>query len=253
MIVIEARTRELEYKLARLAAAARVDYGLVIREEARFVTQQLIQFTPPKTMVQGKAAIAFDFTRLTTQLEYSYFKARETTGGFYKSIANYIRKRENTKLQALFNNRALNGFYGLTLLTNPQQILEQHKNRRTQYGRIRSGRRQFASYMKDSNTAMRTIQERVGWTASGWIPAAKVTGARYKKFSDRFGGKSGSQVSNFGRNPFILARNFNVKIPKYQNTVNAVLRSRIATTQKKLERVLANKAVNLGFTRVKMG
>lgn len=253
MIVIEARTRELEYKLARLAAAARVDYGLVIREEARFVTQQLIQFTPPKTMAQGKAAIAFDFTRLTTQLEYSYFKARETTGGFYKSIANYIRKREDTKLQALFNNRALNGFYGLTLLTNPQQILEQHKNRRTQYGRIRSGRRQFASYMKDSNTAMRTIQERVGWTASGWIPAAKVTGARYKKFSDRFGGKSGSQVSNFGRNPFILARNFNVKIPKYQSTVNAVLRSRIATTQKKLERVLANKAVNLGFTRVKMG
>jgi hypothetical protein len=88
---------------------------------------------------------------------------------------------------------------------------------------------------------------------SGWIPAAKATGARYKKFSDRFGQSSGIAVFNFGRNPFILAKNKNVKIPNYQRMVDGALRSRISTTEKKLEAVLAGRAVNLGFIRVKGG
>jgi hypothetical protein len=41
-----------------------------------------------------------------------------------------------------------------------------------------------------------------------------------------------------------------VKIPDYQRMVDGALISRIKTTNKKVAAVLANRAVNLGFTRV---
>ncbi len=253
MISLELRTKELERALFRLASAGRVSYGAVIKEEARYVTQLLIKFTPPDTQSQGRKAISKDFGKLITPLRYDYFKERETEGGFYRSISRYIRKRESGKLQQLFNNPNLKGYFGLRLLTNTNQISEHHKQRRTRYGRIHSGSKQFAAYAKDANKVMKDVQQRVGWTVSGWIPAARVTGARWKKFSGKFEGKSGSQVSNFGPNPFIIARNFNVKIPNYQKDVDAVLRARVGITKRKLDRVLAGQAVNLGFVRVKGG
>jgi hypothetical protein len=57
---------------------------------------------------------------------------------------------------------------------------------------------------------------------------------------------------SFNNNPFIIARNLNVKIPRYQqNVVAPALAGRIAITEMKLKRVLAGHAVNLGFVRVK--
>jgi hypothetical protein len=254
MIQIEARTRELEAALARLASAARVEYGQVIKQEAKYLLQTLLKFTPPQSRPQGNAAVARDMNMLTTPFAHRYFQERETQGGFYRSIARYVRTRQSGKLQALFNNPNLKGFYGLQLLTTKQEIEKVHKQRRTRYGRVHSGNNQYASYMADAKAVRKEIQSRVGWTLSGWIPAAKATGARYLKFSDRFGAKSGTQSSNFNTpNPFIIGRNYNVKIPNYQNDVTQALQSRTGTTIKKLERVLAGKAVNLGFVRVKGG
>jgi hypothetical protein len=253
MIGIEVRTKKLEDALFRLSSSARVSYGKVIKEEARYVTQTLIRFTPPASLKEGRGAVSLDFGKLVNPLRFDYFKERETEGGFYRSISRYIRRREHGKLQALFNNPALKGFYGMTLLTNKEQISRHHLQRRTRYGRVHSGAKTHAAFATDAVKVMKDIQSRVGWTVSGWIPAARATGARWKKFSGRFEGKSGSQKSNFGLNPFIIARNFKVKIPNYQKDVDDVLRSRINTTKRKLQRVLAGKAVNLGFVRVKGG
>jgi hypothetical protein len=41
-----------------------------------------------------------------------------------------------------------------------------------------------------------------------------------------------------------------VKIPNYQRMIDAAINSRMRTTMKKIAAVKANKAVNLGFTRV---
>jgi hypothetical protein len=250
MIAVDFRSRELEMKLARLADAARVDYGSVIREEAGYVTKLLIQFTPPKSLSEGRNAISGDMNRLSVPLKYEYFKSRVTEGGFYKSISRYVRTRQTEKLNQLFQNPNLKHWYGMHLFNSVDQLAAEHKKKRNIRGRIPS-KTNFASYSGDFKALRNEIQSRVGWTASGWIPSARVTGVRYKKFSDRFKGKSGSVQYNFGRNPFIVGRNLNVKIPNYQRTVDAVLRSRIATTEIKLERVLAGKAINLGFMRVK--
>lgn len=252
MVSVEWRSKELERALAKLAAAARVGYGDVVREEARYVTQTLIKVTPPKSRKQGEGAINTDFGLLTKQLNYDTFKRGENSRGFYRSMARYIERRDFAKMQLLLNNPNIGrDFYGRQLLKSPSEIAQVHLQRRSRRGRVTGGQGYFASFKVDSDRVMKEIQSRVGWTASGWIPAARATGARFKKFSDRFGGRSGGQISHFGANPFIRARNYKVKIPSYQSTVDFVLRSRIGTTLKKIDRLNAGLAVNLGFIRVK--
>lgn len=252
MISLELRSKELEKALHKLAVAGNVEYGQVIKEEGRYVTQTLIKFTPPKNLQQGRAAVAGDMSRLSLGLNYDYFKSRENEGGFYRSIARYIKSRDVEKMRRLLSNPNLHQFYGLQLMANAQELQDKHKQLRNRYGRITSNTN-YASFQADYRKVLRTIQSRVGWTVAGWIPAAKATGAKYKKFADRFQGKAGAQLSHFGRNPFIIAKNFNVKIPNYQKDVDAVLRGRIGVTLMKLERVKAGKAVNLGFVRVRGG
>jgi hypothetical protein len=252
MIDIAFRSEQLENKLAQLAIRAGVDYGKVIKEEGRFVTQILVKFTPPKNLSEGRNAVAGDMTKLSVPLNYEYFQSKATEGGFYKSTARYVRNRQTDKLNLLFQNPNFSGFYGLRMINSFEELSQNHQQLRNKRGRI-SKKTNFASYSADYKKLRNEIQSRVGWTVSGWIPAAKATGARYKKFSDRFGQSSGIAVFNFGRNPFILAKNKNVKIPNYQRMVDGALRSRISTTEKKLEAVLAGRAVNLGFIRVKGG
>jgi hypothetical protein len=47
MISISADTKKLEFALAKLAEAAKVDLGLVIKQEAAYVAKAIMQITPP--------------------------------------------------------------------------------------------------------------------------------------------------------------------------------------------------------------
>ena len=250
MISIQSDVGKLEFALARLALAAKVGLGPVIKEEGRYLTKLFIQFTPPKSRKQGEGAVKRDLANLAIPLNYAELEAKASKNGFYKSMARYVRNRETEKLKLLFQNPRLNFFNGRKMLGNVNEIRQAHRQQQNQYGRIKKDRN-MAAYSGDMKEFSKEIRSRVGWTASGWIPAAKATGAPYKKFSDRFGGKSGFQNSNFvGANPFIVAVNRQVKIPNYQRMIDAAVASRIRTTVVKIERVMSNKAVNLGFTRV---
>lgn len=259
MIGIEVRTQKLETALYRLAQAGRVDYGQVIKQEAKYVLQTIIAFTPPPNRRTGTDDVAGDMSRLSTPMSYEYFESRITTGGFYRSISRYIRKRETEKLQKLFNIPQLTGFYGKTMLGSVKELDQVHRQNRSNFGRINS-KLPYATYAADYKKFLKDVQARVGWTLSGWVPAAKACGAKYKKWTEKLPKRTlgGSQTAgvvyaNFGQNPFIVARNLNVKMPNYPAKVRSALQSRINITRRKLERVLAGKAVNLGFVRVKGG
>ena len=47
MISIFSDTKKLEFALARLADAAKVDLGLVVKQEAAYVAKAIMQITPP--------------------------------------------------------------------------------------------------------------------------------------------------------------------------------------------------------------
>ena len=255
MIDIEVSFSRLEYQLTRLALAAKVDLGLVIKEEAKYAIQTIVKFTPPKQRPQGVNAVRGDFSRLAEPLVFQDLQAKATTGGFYKSMARYVRNRDVEKLRALFRNQNLTHYYGRPLLENEDAIKKYHKDQRNDRGRIR-GKPRVLAFGLDFRRVRKTMEDRVGWTVSGWNASAKVTGARYKKFSDKLKPQAGGNIrfgsvqSSFGPQPFIKATAHNVKIPNYQRMIDGAINSRIRTTTKKVAAVLANRAVNLGFTRV---
>ena len=255
MIEIESRFEGLEYSLARLALAARVDLGLVIKEEAKYAIQTIVKFTPPKSKQQGVNAVRADFSKLAQPLVYSDLEAKATKGGFYKSMARYVRNRDVEKLRALFRNPNLTHYYGRPLLENEDAITKYHKGQRNARGRIK-GKPRVLAFGLDFRRVRNTMEDRVGWTVSGWNASAKVTGARYKKFSDKLKPQAGGNIrfgsvqSSFGPQPFIKATAHNVKIPNYQRMIDAAINARLRITMRKIAAVKANKAVNLGFTRV---
>jgi hypothetical protein len=255
MIQIESSFYGLEQQLANLALAAKVDLGLVIKEEAKYAIQTIVKFTPPKGKQQGVNAVRGDFSKLSQPLVYQDLQAKATAGGFYKSMARYVRIRQVEKLRALLRNPNLSHYYGMKLLDSGQALRQEHRQRQNARGRI-TGKPNSLAFGSDFKSIRNEIEGRVGWTVSGWNASAKVTGARYKKFSDKLkpqtrGNKLfGSVQSSFGTQPFIKATAHNVKIPNYQRMIDGAINSRIKTTTKKVAAVLANRAVNLGFTRV---
>jgi hypothetical protein len=256
MIQIETSFHRLEYQLARLALAAKVDLGLVIKEEAKYAIQTIVKFTPPKNKQQGVNAVRRDMANVAQPLVYQDLKAKASKGGFYGSMAKYVRNREVEKLRALFRNPKLNHYYGGKLLADIGALKDEHRLRQNNRGRV-TGKPNAFAFGADYKKYIKQVEDRVGWTVSGWNSSAKVAGARYKKFSDRLkpqGGANGRLFgyvsSNFGEKPFIKATATNVKIPNYQRMVDGAINSRERTTIKKVNAVLANRAVNLGFTKV---
>ena len=255
MINIETSFERLEMALHELAKEAKVSLGLVIKEEAKYAIQTIVKFTPPKSKQQGANAVRADFSRLAEPLVFEDLQAKATKGGFYKSMARYVRNRDVEKLRALFRNPNLTHYYGRPLLENEDAIKKYHKDQRNDRGRIK-GKPRVLAFGLDFRRVRKTMEDRVGWTVSGWNSSAKVAGARYKKFSDKLKPQAGGNIrfgsvqSSFGPQPFIKATAHNVKIPNYQRMIDGAIQSRERTTLKKIAAVLANRSVNLGFTRV---
>lgn len=259
MIGIEVRTKKLEDALFRLSQAGNVDFGKVIKQEAAYVLRQLIKFTPPPDRPSGQYDVMSDMRLLSNPLSYDYFKSRENTTGFYRSMSRYIRRRNTEKLNQLFQIPQFTGFFGKRMIDSIPKLAQAHRASQNQFGRIKQVY-PFATYASDYKKYLKDVQARVGWTINGWIPTAKVCGAAYPKWAGKLKPikyartqLSGDVRWGFGKNPFITGINYNVKLPNYENRIKAALSSRLLFTERKLERVLAGKAVNLGFVRVKGG
>jgi hypothetical protein len=254
MIAITIENERLSAALTELARTSQFGLGSIIKEEGRYLTQLFIKFTPPKSKKQGVNAVRKDIGKMTAVLDYNSLKAKATPGSLYESMARMVRRREAEKLNNLLRNPAINYWGGRRVLADVTQVAEAHLRSRNKYGRIPRDLGNLAAFKADVRRYRKAIEDRVGWTVAGWIPAARVTRARYKKFAEPLADNAGEVAFWFGRaneRPvFIAARNRNVKIPNYQRMIDGAFNSRVSTTEKKIKRLLAGKAVNLGFTKV---
>jgi hypothetical protein len=129
-----------------------------------------------------------------------------------------------------------------------------HTVRRDVQGRVqRDYLSQVVMTSAPLNEYRKQVLSRVGWHKAGWVALATAVGAKIRPWvkATRLASTSGNASVNFvGPNPKISATNFDTKIPGYQGLVNFVVNTRIKATGIKIERLIAGKAVNLGFTRV---
>jgi hypothetical protein len=100
---------------------------------------------------------------------------------------------------------------------------------------------------------LKYVQKKVGLGKAGFAAAAMACGVRVPAWIRRHMAKAGTAQVQFGQNPFVSARTTGNKIPDLQRVVDSALKIRYKVTLSKYRAVLANRAVNLGFAKVKGG
>ncbi len=230
-------TGDLEEKLYLLAKAARVAPGVVFKEETKAICQQIIRLTPPSDIAQGRKAIMGDLSRVVYAPEADEVK--------WKPLAAALKRRDVAAVTKLYANKRAPSF---TFTTNQADVRAQHERVRTPRGRVNKGfRPSIAMFARDARKYLRDVQSRVGWAKGAWVRALVAAGGTAPAWIARHGAKAGTVIANFLENPRVIAIAHNIKIPGYQKLVDTAVATRVRITQRKIDRIVAGKAVNLGF------
>ena len=250
---ISVSMRELETKLYQLSQKVGLELGPIIREESKYLVQSAVKNTPPPTRQAGVNTIRIDLNRVAVALNYQTFEARATEGGFYGSIAKYVRRRDAGKLRELLQNPNLNLFRGFRVLATPAELQAEHRARRVN-GRVTKMEPKAVAFGNDMRKYFRNVSRRVGFALNGWKSAAAIHGIRIKKFAQGSytGSRAGTEYS-FGRNPYFVAKNGNIKDYAVQKKIETAVRYRLRVTVLKIERAEKKLAINLGFTKLAAG
>jgi hypothetical protein len=241
-ISIVADTRKLEDALYLLAKEARVAPGQVIREESRLFAEQIVKLTPPASLAQGRGAVARDFYRAVGVLDKNSFaKAKQE---IREPMRELIRRKDNATLEHALNEMDNRGWRVKPF------VKTDHTARRNKYGRV--PRKSFVM-TTDATAARRHLrlkQQMVGWAKGAWVAVIRATGGRVSSWYGRHESLAGYAKTNFGENPSVLAVARNIKIPGYQRMVDSALATRERITERKINRLIAGKATNLGFVTI---
>jgi hypothetical protein len=291
MISIFSDTKKLEYALARLADAAKVDLGLVIKQEGAYVARTIMQITPPTgdkianggqiPLVTGGSITKTKAGGLSTnarkQGENAILgdlfggrqMAKEKSIGLFQKIGNSteVPPRGGVPHETMGVNLGWEGSKTIRTFrkfwqpgASIAQMRAFHYANRNSRGRPKQvtrsaiGRWQVQDQMWISNQAadayLKYTQKKVGLAKAGFAAAAMACGVRVPAWIRRHMAKAGTAQVQFGQNPFVTARTTGNKIPDLQRVVDSALKIRYKVTLNKFRAVMANRAVNLGFTKV---
>lgn len=279
MIDVTLNSAKLDYALQRLASAAKVDLGKVIKQEGGNVAKSIMMILPPtpatgdtkprgsglslKAKQQGENAIKSDL-----------FGGRRKSGARYSSIGLFQRiggstlqppKRARTETAAVRlgweRSKTIRIYFKYWRPSASDGELNNfHLRFRNRYGRVpfvsqsTIGRWKVQDQMWISDgTAdryLKAVQSRVGYAKAGFAAAALACGMRLPAWVRRHSQRAGVASVNFGANPYVTGTATNIKVPNASRYVEAGLKFREKITLKKVDAILANRAVNLGFARV---
>jgi hypothetical protein len=290
MIFIGTDTTKLDFALARLAAAANVDLGLVIKQEGGNLAKTIMQITPPT----GEKTSGGDMVRMVG----GGFIQKAKASGLSK---NAQKQGENAILGDLFGGRNIGressiGLFqriGNSTLVPPRgkqtetvgvnlgwerskkiriykkfwresasipEMKSFHRDNLNNRGRPKQvsrsaiGRWQVQDQMwisdQSANAYLKYVQAKVGLGKAGFASAALSCGIRVPSWIRKFSSKAGRVQSNFKTNPYVIASTSGNKIPDLQRAVDSAFRIREKITLSKVNAILVNRAVNLGFAKI---
>jgi len=235
---VQVDTGDLEEKLYLLAKEARVAPGVVIKEETKGICRQIMQLTPPRNLAQGRKAVAGDLSRIV------YAPRAEDVK--WEPLKKALKARDVAAATALYAAKSSPRF---TFTTGTAEIRGQHLRMRNPRGRVNKGVKPFlAAFSSDARQYVAQVQSRVGWAKAAFARTLIAAGGTVPAWIGRLANAAGTVIANFGENPSVQGIGFNVKIPGYQKLVDTAVRTRERITQRKIDAIVAGRAVNLGFT-----
>lgn len=288
MIDIVVNSKKLDFALARLADAAKVDLGKIIKQEGGNVAKSIMMIVPPtgthehkKTgkpvtsgmtkaaKAQGENAIKSDlFGGRTRRVGSASRQKMETSLGIFQRIGSselMPPRRNRTETASIKlgweTSKKIRIYFKFWQPNASMSAMGTfHRRFRNNYGRIgyvsqnTVGRWKVQDQMWIANSTadayLAEVQSRVGYSKAGAAAAALACGIRVPSWIRRHASKAGTTSYNFGQNPYIIGTATSNKIPDIQRYYDAALKFREKVTLEKVKRLLANKAVNLGFAKV---
>lgn len=284
MISVDFKSADLEYKLARLADIVPVELGRIIKQEGGYMSKTMMLIIPP-TLGKGrsdsidtskvprnvgisKGAQEQGFNAIKGDLFGGVKMAKSKSIGLFQSIGNSTARPPRG-----FRHETMGVSLGweqsktiriMSKFWRPDASIEEmskfRKGFRNKYGRTGQvsqstiGRWKVQDQMwvnkSSADAYYNLLKSRVGWNKSGFAAGAIACGIRIPAWIRKHASASGTETHNFGANPFIRVTATKSSIPNMQHYVDGAFRIRTNVTQKKIDRILANKAVSLGFGKV---
>ena len=173
--------------------AGGVEIGLagVVRDEVKEVLKLAMQFTPPKSLAQGRAAVGRDILKTMRPLTED-----EITRS--KPLARVIAAGDVERFNAMTAYLPV----GSPLRNARAGDFDPAFHTRQQDGRMRvSDRAQVTIMLGRKNAGLlsayiKTVQSHVGFAKAGWWPALRVAGGDAPDFVTRHADAAGSAVDN---------------------------------------------------------
>jgi hypothetical protein len=156
--------------LAAFIKFERVTIPEGLRTQGRLLGLRLVQFTPPKTRAQGRAAVKRDIQRAVRPLRPAGFRSPE--------IRRLIRQRDYDGLQSIFE-RSRGELKNVRVVRFSSDLHTQARDRR---GRVAKDQRQVTPDADELRDYIRTVQAHVGRGKGGWAAGVLDLGGKVSRW-----------------------------------------------------------------------
>lgn len=234
---ISVNTTEYEAAIQRLRSGVRAgfvdpSFG-TLTVQGRLLSEKCQEFTPPRNVAQGKAAVARDITRIFGPLDQNTFDQ--------KRLKKIIRTDNRPAWDAAAAN--FGDSHGLKNTKAMGFSPEWHQKNRISRGRGRYSHKGNLGFVTLGPEARKvrayiaTIKKRVGWAKAGWnLGILRLGGSLTKPWISRHGINRGT--FNDGRtsaDPFVQVGNNTGWASYGQGEADRILRNAIAARARDME------------------
>jgi hypothetical protein len=163
----------------------------VITTQTRLLLKQVIGFTPPKTLAQGRKAVLRDLTRAVSPIDGNAFAARFKNPRTQARVLELCESGNIEDLQALLNR--VPGF-GSTQIHHFSPLL--HTGARDARGHVRKRRNVATLDVRSWNRYLSQTQKHVGRMKAAWGPAYVLAGGTLPSWVARQSDVPGGIIEN---------------------------------------------------------
>jgi hypothetical protein len=222
----------------------KVSVEKALKMQGRLLTKQIIDFTPPNTLAQGRKAIASDVRKTTKLLTPKEFISEK--------IKKLVSKKKRETLTKVFSRFRKGKLKGSKVEPFGKQHEAQHQRSRDRRGRAKSPDKFQVSTLTAApvNAYTKRIQEKVGMAKGGWARAYARLGGKPADWYARHSNQ-GFFVDQSGHRdrPYILLRN---RSPwAGSGNAKSVVRNAMRSRAHKIKLAIANGHVTAIKSRLK--
>jgi hypothetical protein len=208
----------------------------IVRTQGRLLLKMVIRLTPPKSLAQGRNAVARDIRRSMTPLDPDFFRNER--------LQDLARRNDTEALNEVIKRSG--GWKGWVVSRFDKKL---HTGQRDRRGRVQRDKRKFVTDIARLQKYTKDVQQRVGQRKAGWGRSYEFLGGTLPKWIARHTHKPGYHIPDLGNKQFpsITIGNFAPGITDDRRVLQDSLRIRAKSMTLDVNRKLREISRQTGF------